>query len=180
MPKEKEEKEKPVKNDSWIEDLFDAYKQSIMLIVVFIIYSIIPGAIGYLGYYLAQKGGVDFTGIISDPSTLLEGQIHYGLYIMAVSAVLIVVSFFASFIFTASRNDRIAKPLKMGKAYLDTWGILLSFALIAVIFGGLYFGLSYLENTTINYVFGIIAAVIAVFTPVAMVFRAVDFLLELE
>ena len=99
---------------------------------------------------------------------------------MAVAAVLFMIGFFAAFLFTASRNDRIAKPLSIAKAYLSTWGILLQFAIIIVIFGGLYFGISYVNNTTVTLVVGIVCAVICGLTPLAMIFRTVDFLLELE
>jgi len=179
--KDKEqESAKRKRDDSAFEDLFDSFKQSVVLLVMIIVYNAIPTGIGYLGYYLATKGGVDFSELISNPSSLLHQQIHYGLYIIGVAAILFIVGFAAAFIFTASRNDRIAKPLSFMKAYIDTWGILLQFAIILAIFGGLYFGISYLNNDIATLIVGIISAIVAALSPLAMIFKTIDFLLELE
>ena len=55
--KDKKEKTPKTGDDSFIEDVFDAYKQSVILLVMSIVYNIIAGGLGYLGYYLAQKDG---------------------------------------------------------------------------------------------------------------------------
>ncbi|MBA7519757.1 hypothetical protein ES705_11844 [subsurface metagenome] len=182
--KDKKEKTPKTGDDSFIEDVLDAYKQSVILLVMSIVYNIIAGGLGYLGYYLAQKDGFDFTAfvtdIMDDPMSILEVEFHYGLYIIGVAAVLVIMGFAAAFLFTGSRNDRIAKPLGFFKAYTATWKILFQFAIVIVIFGGIYFGITYVNNPTVVLVVGIICGIVAVITPLAMIFRVVDFLLELE
>ena len=182
---EKEGQPKPVKKDSFFANLFDAFKQAIIMLVMTIIYSIIPGGLGYLGFYMADnRGNVDFTQLLSDllndPLALAGTTIHYGLYIMGIAGVLALIGFAAAFLYTGSRNDRIAQPLKIFKAYIATWKILFQFAIVIAIFGGIYFGITYAGIAVLTLVVGIICAIGAGITPLAMIFRVVDYLLELE
>lgn len=182
---EKEGQPKPIKSDSFFANLFDAFKQAIVMFVMTIIYSIIPGGLGYLGFYLAdKKGNVDFTQLLSDllndPMALASTTLHYGLYIMGIAGVLALLGFAAAFLYIGSRNDRIAQPLKIFKAYIATWKILLQFAIVIAIFGGIYFGITYAGIAMLTLIVGIICAIGVGITPLAMIFRVVDYLLELE
>ena len=149
-----------------------------------IVYNIIPGGIAFLGYFLANKDGFDFpafvSDIVADPLSITEATIHYGLFIIAVAAVLAIIALAAAFLFTASRNDRIAKPLSFVKAYTGTWTILFQFAIIVVVFGGIFYGVTFAQIPTLTLVVGIICGVVAAITPLAMILRVNDFLLELE
>ncbi len=99
---------------------------------------------------------------------------------MVIAFIMFLINTFAAFLFTASRNTIIARPLGYVEAYLSTWRILFQMALVGVIFGGAYFGLSYLDNDLVSLIFGIICLVVAAIVPLAMMLRTVDFLLELE
>ena len=182
---EKEGQPEPVKRDSFFANMFDSFKQAIMMLIMTIIYCIIPGGLGYLGFYLADKrGNVDFTQLVTDflndPMAFAGTSIHFGIYIMGIAAILALIGFAAAFLYTGSRNDRIAQPLKFFKAYIATWKILFQFAIVIAIFGGIYIGVTYAGIATLSLVVGIICAIGAGITPIAMIFRVVDYLLELE
>ena len=91
-----------------------------------------------------------------------------------------IISFAAAFLFTASRNDRIAKPLGFVKAFLGAWGILFTYVIIAGIFFGAWFGLSYLGIDLLSTILWWVAIGIGALSIVAMIFRVIDYLLELE
>ncbi len=171
--------------DGFFTNLFDAYKQAFMLLIMIIVYLIIPAGIAFLGFYLAY--GLDYTTfladvmvIIADPMSIISGTLHYGYYFILVGLVLAMVNFGAAFLFSASRNDRINKPLKLFQSLIATWKILFTFAIIIAVFVGLYFGLAFLAIPILSTILYWVALVVAGLSVLAMIFRVIDYLLELE
>ena len=177
------------KKDSFIANIFDSYKQTIIMIVMLIVYLIIPAGIAVLGFWLAvpyQGLGWDFgqlnlaiTGIINDPIGFIP-TLHWGYYIIMVAAIMALVSFAAAFLFTASRNDRIAKPVGFFKAFISSWGILFTYVILTAVFFGAYYGFTYLSVPLLDTILFWVAVVIGALSIVAMIFRVIDYLLELE
>ena len=77
-------------------------------------------------------------------------------------------------------TTRFDKPLKIFKALLAAWGILFQFVIIIGIFVGAYFGLTYLNIPILNTIMYIVTLVVAGLSVLAMIFRVVDYLLEME
>jgi hypothetical protein len=176
------------KKDGFIANLFDAYKQAFVLLIMIIVYNIIPAGIAFLGFYLAYPT-LDYMAFLGDvmviaanPMLIVSGTLHYGYYFILVGLVLALVNFGAAFLFTASRNDRINKPLKIFQALIATWKILFTFAIIIAIFVGLYFGLAFLPTPIplLNTILYWVALAISALSLLAMIFRVIDYLLELE
>ena len=156
-----------------------------------IVYNLIPLGIAFGGYYWAYMSTAFttgytelldlITGMLSDPASVLSTTLHWGHYIIAVAAILAVISTAAAFLFTASRNDKIAKPVSFFKAFLGSWTILFTYAILLVILGAIYFLIGmYVENVIVVNIVSIVIYVLAAFIPLAMVFRVIDYLLELE
>jgi len=182
---------KPKGEDNFFEDIFDSFKQAIILLVMLIVYNLIPLGIAFGGYYWAYTstafttGYTDLlnlvTGMLSDPASILSTTLEWGHYIIAVAAILAIVSTAAAFLFVASRNDRIAKPINFFKGFLGAWGILFTYAILLVILGAIYFVIGmYVTNVLVVNIVSIVIYVLAVIVPLAMVFRVIDYLLELE
>ncbi|MHA1668142.1 MAG: hypothetical protein ACTSUR_05745 [Candidatus Heimdallarchaeaceae archaeon] len=173
------------KKDGFFGNLFDAYKQAVILLLMAIVYNIIPAGIAFLGFWLAYPD-LDYTPFITDIQSIIAdplaslSMIHYGYYIMGVAVILAIISFAAAFLFTASRNDRIAKPLNFIKAFFGAWGILFQFALLIIIVAGAYYGLTYVGVHLLDLIMIIVTAVVAGISFLAMIFRVIDYLLELE
>ena len=172
------------KDDGFFADLFDGYKQAIILLLMIIAYNIIPAGLAFLGFWLAH--GLDYNAfiaqvmaIVANPGTLIGG-VHWGYFIILGAAVIALVNFGAAFLFTASRNDKIAKPLGFIKAIIAAWGILFQYAIIILIFVGIYFGLTYLGVAIVNLILIIVAAVVGGISLLGMIFRVIGYLLELE
>lgn len=177
--------------DGFFANIFDAYKQTIILIGMLIAYLIIPAGIAVLGYWLAivnfggygwVAGIYELTGtigaVIVTPGSITG--LHWGYYIIMAAALMAVISFAAAFLFTASRNDKIGKPLGFFKAFLSSWGILFTYVLIAAIFFGAWFGFTYLGIPLLNTILFWVAVGFSALSFVALIFRTVDYLLELE
>ena len=176
--------------DGFFANIFDAYKQTIILVVMLIAYLIVPAGIAVLGYWLGvvNQGHAWMAGfaelvntwslIIGNPSAI--ATIHWGYYIMILAALMAIISFAAAFLFTASRNDRIGKPLGFFKAFLSSWGILFTYVLIAAIFFGAWFGLTYLNIDLLDTIMFWVAVGFSALSIIALIFRTVDYLLELE
>jgi len=79
------------------------------------------------------------TGMLSDPASILLTTLEWGHYIMAIAAIFAIVSTAATFLFTASRNDKIAKPVSFFKGFLGAWGILFTYVIVLAILGTIYF-----------------------------------------
>jgi hypothetical protein len=182
---------KPKGEDNFFEDIFDSFKQAIILVVMLIIYNLIPLGIAFGGYYWAYTstafttGYTDLlnliTGMLSNPASILSTTLEWGHYIIAVAAILAIVSTAAAFLFVASRNDRIAKPVSFFKGFLGAWAILFTYAILLVILGAIYFVIGmYVTNVLVVNIVSIVIYVLAAFVPLAMVFRVIDYLLELE
>jgi hypothetical protein len=177
------------KRDGFFANLFDSYKQTIILILMLIAYLIIPAGIAVLGYwlqivYLGGGGWLDYGTMITEiGNILITPQLivqDWPYFIILAAALMAVVSFAAAFLFTASRNDRINKPLGFFKAYLGSWGILFTYVIIAGIFFGAWFGLAFLEIDLLTEILWWVAIGFSGLSLVAMIFRTVDYLLELE
>ncbi|MCE7743032.1 MAG: hypothetical protein GOP50_11340 [Candidatus Heimdallarchaeota archaeon] len=173
-----------VNKDGFFANIFDAYKQTFIMIVMLIAYLIIPAGVAFLGFWLAH--GFDVTAfnlqlqaILADPITAIA-TLHWGYYIMAVAVLMALVSFAAAFIFTASRNDRIGKPVGFFKAFLVAWGILFTFVIVAAVFFGAYYGFTYLGVPLLDTILFWVAVAFGGLSIFAMIFRSVDYLLELE
>ncbi len=173
-----------VNKDGFIANIFDAYKQTIIMIVILIAYLIIPAGVAFLGFWLAH--GFDVTAfnlqlqaILADPINAIS-TLHWGYYIIAVAVLMALVSFAAAFLFTASRNDRIGKPVGFIKAFIGAWGILFSFVIVTAIFAGAYYGFTYLNIPLLDTILFWVAVGIGGLSIFAMVFRVIDYLLELE
>lgn len=182
---------KPKGEDNFFEDIFDSFKQAIILLVMLIVYNLIPLGIAFGGYYWAYMstafttGYTDLlnliTGMFSDPASILSTTLEWGHYIIAVAAILAIVSSAAAFLFTASRNDKIAKPVSFFKGFIGAWGILFTYVILLAILGTIYFLIGmYVTNVLAVTIVSIIIYVLAVFVPLAMIFRVIDYLLELE
>ncbi len=174
-----------VKKDGFFANLFDAYKQAFVLLIMIIAYTIIPLGIAFLGFWLAY--GFDYTTfladlmvIIADPASIITGTLHWGWFLVLGGVVVAIVDFGAAFLFTASRNDRINKPINFFKAFIAAWAILFQFAIIIAVFVGLYFGLAFLAIPILSTILYWVALVVAGLSLLAMIFRIVDYLLELE
>jgi hypothetical protein len=179
------EEERRRKQDTMAKNLFDAYKLTVMMLGVSIVYNIVAGGLGYLGYWLAAvRNNFDFLEffnlIFTDPEIITTLDFNIGVYLLGVALVLGFVGILAAFLYTAAKNKVIKKPPRFFKAYISTWGILFQFALILVVFGALYFGMTYVTNPLASMIAGIIFAVVAGFTPFAMLHRVVDYLIELR
>jgi hypothetical protein len=188
---EVEKIKKPKGEDNFFEDIFDSFKQAIILLVMLIVYNLIPLGIAFGGYYWAYTstafttGYTDLlnliTGMLSDPASILSTTLEWGHYIIAVAAILAIVSTAAAFLFVASRNDKIAKPVSFFKGFLGSWAILFTYAILLVILGAIYFVIGmYVTNVLVVNIVSIVIYVLAAFVPLAMVFRVIDYLLELE
>lgn len=187
-----EEKVKKTKGeDNFFEDIFDSFKQAIILLVMLVVYNLIPLGIAFGGYYWAYMttafttGYTDLlnliTGMLSDPASVLSTTLEWGHYIIAVAAILAIVSTAAAFLFTASRNDKIAKPVSFFKGFLGAWGILFTYVILLAILGAIYFLIGmYVTNALAVNIVSIVIYVLTGFVPLAMVFRVIDYLLELE
>ncbi|MCE7748550.1 MAG: hypothetical protein GPJ51_09125 [Candidatus Heimdallarchaeota archaeon] len=116
--------------------------------------------------------------LVANPAAIISLQ--WGYFLILGAAVLAIVNFGAAFPFTASKNDRIAKPLSIIKALITAWAILFQFAIIIAVFVGLYFGLTYLGVAIVNTILLAVAGAIAGISILGMIFRIVDYLLELE
>ncbi|MCK4971879.1 MAG: hypothetical protein KAS52_01050 [Candidatus Heimdallarchaeota archaeon] len=182
---------KPKGEDNFFEDIFDSFKQAVILLVMLIVYNLIPLGIAFGGYYWAYMstafttGYTDLlnliTGMLSDPASILSTTLEWGHYIIAVGAILAIVSTAAAFLFTASRNDKIAKPVSFFKGFLGAWGILFTYVILLAILGAIYFVIGmYVTNVLVVNIVSIVIYVLAAFVPLAMVFRVIDYLLELE
>lgn len=182
---------KPKGEDGFFEDIFDSFKQAIILLVMLIVYNIIPLGIAFGGYYWAYTstafttGYTDLlnlvTGMLSDPASVLSTTLEWEHYIIAVAAVLAIISTAAAFLFTASRNDRIAKPVSFFKAFLGAWGILFTYAILLAVLAAIYVVIGmYVNVELVVTIVSIVIYVLAGFIPLAMVFRVIDYLLELE
>lgn len=179
------------KKDGFFANLFDSYKQTIIMIVMLIVYLIIPAGIAVLGYWLGivnqgstWLGGFSvlnlaLQGIISDPIGYIP-TLHWGYYIIMVAVLMAVVSFAAAFLFTASRNDKIAKPLGFFKAFISAWGILFTYVILTALFFGAYYGFTYLNVPLLDTILFWVAVAIGGLSIIAMIFRVIDYLLELE
>ena len=178
------------KKDGFFANIFDAYKQTFILIGMLIAYLIIPAGIAVLGYWLAivntGTGWIDGLSILVNTvyNTILNPEyilgVHWGYYIILVAALMAIISFAAAFLFTASRNDRIGKPLGFFKAYLSSWGILFTYVLISAIFFGAWYGFTYLNIELLSTILFWVAVGFSGLSFVALIFRTVDYLLELE
>jgi len=180
------------KRDGFFANIFDSYKQTIILVVMLIAYLIIPAGIAVLGYWLGVvnpppgqtwMGGLTvfldtIRDIMINPGNI--ATLHWGYYIIVVAALMAVVSFAAAFLFTASRNDRIAKPLGFFKSFLSAWGILFTYVILSAIFFGAWYGFTYLNIDLLDTILFWVAVGIAGLSLIAMIFRTVDYLLELE
>ena len=183
---------KPKGEDNFFEDVFDSFKQAIILFVMLIVYNLIPLGIAFGGYYWAYMstafttGYTELlnlvTGMLSDPASILSTTLEWGHYIIALAAILAIVSTAAAFLFTASRNDRIAKPVSFFKGFLGSWGILFTYAIVLAILGVIYFliGKFVTSNDLLVNIVSIVIYVLAAVVPLAMIFRVIDYLLELE
>ncbi|MHA1199400.1 MAG: hypothetical protein ACTSQF_08750 [Candidatus Heimdallarchaeaceae archaeon] len=173
-----------VKRDGFFANIFDAYKQTIIMIGMLIAYLIIPAGVIFLGFWLAH--GLDFTAfnlqlqaILANPITAIS-TLHWGYYIIAVGLLMALVSFAAAFLFTASRNDRIGKPVGFFKAFLAAWAILFTFVVVTAIFGGAYYGFTFLGVPLLDTILFWVTVAVGGLSVFAMIFRSVDYLLELE
>ncbi len=171
------------KNDGFFANLLEAYKQAIVLLVMLIVYNIIPAGIAFLGFYLAH--GFDYTAFIAQVMVLVANPLaittfHWGYFLILGGLVLAIVNFGAAFLFTASRNDRIAKLLSIIKALIAAWGILLQFAIIIAFFVGIYFALVYAGVPILNVILLAGAGAVAGISILGMIFRVIDYSLGLE
>lgn len=177
--------------DNFFADIFDSFKQAVILLVMIIVYNIIPAGIAFGGYYWAYTTTAFTTGlqellvrigeIVGDPTIVITNVLLWGEYIIALAAVLALVSTAAAFLFVASRNDRIAKPVSFFKGFLGAWGILFTYVILLAILGAIYFLIGmYVTNALAVTIVSYILYVLMAFVPLAMVFRVIDYLLELE
>lgn len=169
--------------EGWLHNLVESYGHAIMYVIMSIIYGIIAGIVFAVGYFLNLATDKDLMDIINSLPEIDFGDsilTLIAIIIMLLGVVLFLLGGLSAFLFTATRNDRIAISVSFFGAYGASIKKLLSFLLILFIFGGTYFAVDYfvdgLPVTIVMYIVGVIYAL----TPVAMIFRIVDYILEMD
>ncbi len=169
--------------EGWLHNLIESYGHAIMYIIMSIIYGIIAGIVFVAGYFLSLTTETTLMNIVNSLPEIDFGDSVITLIaviIMLLGVLLFLLGGLSAFLFTATRNDRIAVSISFFKGYGVSIKNLLSFLLILFLFGGAYFAVDYfvsgLPVTIVMYV----VAVIYVLTPVAMIFRIIDYILEMN
>ncbi|MHA1303991.1 MAG: hypothetical protein ACTSQE_14070 [Candidatus Heimdallarchaeaceae archaeon] len=169
---------------SGIAKFFGSYGKALLYILVTMVYSIIGIAFFVGGSFL-----IDFTLLMDmlsgDFSALLDPTGLFGSVTSIIGFVLIIVGFlflilagFSAFVFTATRGPKYSKDVSFFGAFGGAFKILIGFILFLIILIGLSIGSMYIGNTTVVLIINMVVFIFATLTPMAMMFRIVDFITD--